>query len=74
MSTIPTPTPTPTLFYKFFSCCFNMNGIHYELYQNELMDEIQKELKTKKVRDLSRPLKEIKMAIKMKQMTETNSF
>jgi hypothetical protein len=71
MSTTPTPTP----FCKFFSCCFNMNGIHYELYQNELMSDIKKELKTKKVRDLSRPLKEIEIAMKIKQMEErTNSF
>ena len=71
MSTTP---PTP-IFYKFFSYCFNMNGIHYELYQNELMSDIQKELKTKKVRDLSRPLKEIKIAMKIKQMEERmNSF
>lgn len=65
MSTTPTP-----IFYKFFSCCFNMNGIHYELYQNELMSDIKKELKTKKVRDLSRPLKEIEIAMKIKQMDE----
>jgi len=52
-----------------------MNGIHYELYQNELMSDIKKELKTKKVRDLSRPLKEIEIAMKIKQMEErTNSF
>ena len=74
MSTIPIPTP---IFYNFFSYCFNMNGIHYELYQNELMSDIKKELKTKKVLDLSRPLKEIEIAMKIKemeQMEETNSF